>query len=76
MIELTTTKYELYPWSEKNQIYAIVIKNKFLANKVNKLLKYYENGDYTAEVGEELLFKFSAGMLDNVLAIVAPRRVA
>lgn len=62
-LTITNSKFHLYP--DTPDVYALIVLNHRLANKINKLLKYYPT-DYKIKEGEEPLFKFKASDLPLV----------
>jgi len=59
-LNITNSKYHLYPYNRDT--YGLIVLDSRLANKINKLLKYYP-ADYKIKEGEEPLFKFKASDL-------------
>lgn len=62
MIDFKNAQIEIYPYNSNT--YTILVKNKAKANKLNRLLKTY---DETIQEGEEPIFRVKASMINNVL---------
>jgi hypothetical protein len=65
---LTKTKYEIYPYSEKQ--HALIVKNARLAKKINSALNYYYPENTQFELNAEPLFKFDNSKLPLIKTLL------